>query len=112
MRTQSRLSYFLTVTASLAILAGCSSGTVQSVAEGQQSVARVIGGHNQLDVLNVTNGVYTSMGNPGQTNLYALPNSKNVAPKCSIATGVAHGIGVDSIGTLWVTNPASSQITS
>jgi hypothetical protein len=108
MRFPSRLRRFLSVAAALAALAGCSDRTAQSLG-GMPAVQPATA---SLDAFPVNNGVYISMGNPGQTNLYALPDSKNVASKCAIATGVAHGIGVDSVGTLWVTNPGSSQITS
>lgn len=56
--------------------------------------------------------LYAAEFNPSQTNLYALPDHKNSAPKCSIATQYVNDIGVDATGTLWVPQGGIDQVTT
>ena len=72
----------------------------------------MFGDPNPSDARVAKSNVYASEFNPSVTNRYALPDSTNVAPKCSIATNSVNGLGVDVAGTLWVPQGTVNLVTT
>jgi hypothetical protein len=113
MHTPIRLGYLLTAASLLAALTGCSGGaSAVNVPPGSGLAGSAVrlAGPDLLDTLVVTSGVYIALAN--QTNLYALPDPKNIAPKCTFPTANAKGIAVDAAGTLWVPSSAALNVTT
>lgn len=112
MRIPSQLGRLSSAAATLVILAGCSGGGAQSSGSTFTLPASgLLGDRYPLGAV-TKSGVYVSTYNPSQTNLYAIPDSKNVAPTCSIATHYVQGIGVDSAGTLFVPQIGPTAVTT
>jgi len=136
MRVQIRLGYVLTAAAPLAFLAGCLGGSGQSpggIPAGnpvsQQSTARQTGlamwGRPEF----IRPGDQLILGNPAPTdakiinsvyvgqfkaadNVYALPNKKNVPPKCTIAGVGVNGLGVNPAGVLFLPQGGTRTVTT
>lgn len=92
------------------------SAPVSAVPSGYHFVAPdaalMFGDPNPTNEKRKKSAVFAAEFTPGQVNLYALPDTKNVAPKCALTAVAVNGIGTDAKGTLYVPSGSFQRITT